>query len=468
MADVGREEPAVPPRGLLAGRVVVRLTLTTCVLIVAACVVLSVVLVRRHLEDIRRGLVDRGRAISEFVARDAELGVLSGDVASLEQIATVARSHPDVLYCRFFDRDGALLVSSGDAPPASAAAPPPAGHADAAPVPVGIDAWEFREDVTTTAVRPSREELLAGGGEGGTQERIGTVAIGLALGQLHARRRLAFVTAVGFTLLVALLAVASAALLLHGTLRALASSAALAEERSRLAELKANFVTQASHEFRTPLAVILACCSVLQRYGARMDPDQRSRRLTKIQGSVRHMTELLEDVLTLGRAESGKLECVRRPVDVAALCQEVVADVQATAADSHRLVFDGAGCSGDVMLDAKLVRLVLRNLLANGVKYSPDGGTVRLEATHRDGVLTLRVADRGIGIPAEDAAALFEPFHRGANVGAIPGSGLGLAITRKAVVAHGGAIAVEGAPGGGTVFTVTLPDAEAARPSLAS
>jgi signal transduction histidine kinase len=468
VADPTREPPAVASPELLPGRVVVRLTLTTCVLIVAACVVLSVVLVRRHLADIRRGLVDRGRAISEFVARDAELGVLSGDVASLRQIATVARSHPDVVYCRFYDRNGALLVSSGEEPPPAAAPRLPAGHGDGAPIPVGHDVWEFRADVTTTAGRPSREELLAGGGDGGTRERIGTVAIGLALGKLHARRRLAFLTAVGFTLLVAVLAVASAALLLHGTLRALASAAALAEERGRLAELKAGFVTQASHEFRTPLAVILACCSVLQRYGTRMDPEQRSRRLTKIQGSVRHMTELLEDVLTLGRAESGKLDCVRRPVDVEALCQEVVADVQATAAESHRIVLDCSDCPREVMLDPKLVRLVLRNLLANGVKYSPDGGTVRLDAAHRDGALTLRVADQGIGIPPEDAAALFEPFHRGANVGTIPGSGLGLAITRKAVVAHGGSIGVESAPGGGTVFRVTLPDASAERPSLAS
>jgi signal transduction histidine kinase len=462
VADVAAEAPP-PARGLLAGRAVVRLTLTTSVLIVAACVVLSLVLVRRHLEDIRGGLIDRGRAISGFVARDAELGVLSGDAASLRQIATTARSHPDVVYCRFFDRDGALLVASDDTSPSRQAGPP-----DAGPVAVGRDVWEFREDVTTTVLRPSREELLAGDDPGGSRERVGTVAIGLALGQLHARRRLAFGTAVGFTLLVALLAVASAGLLLHGTLRALASEAALTEERGRLAELKANFVTQASHEFRTPLAVILACCNVLQRYGPRLDPEQRNRRLAKIQSNVRHMTELLEDVLTLGRVESGRLDCVRRPVDVAALCEEVVADVRAAASETPRLVLDRSACAGEVLLDAKLVRLILRNLLANAVKYSPEGGTVRLAATHRDGVLSLRVADEGIGIPAEDQAALFEPFHRGANVGAIPGSGLGLAITRNAVVAHGGSIVVESAPGRGTVFTVTLPAAEAERAALVS
>jgi len=416
-------------------------------LIVVTCLILSIVLVRRHLADMRQSLMDRGRAISEFVAREAELGALSGDVTALHQLATVARGHPDVAYCRFFDRDGTLLVSVGDER-----------------APVAPDVWEFSAEIATTAVRPQREELLGVGpaGDDGAQptarrEVIGTVSIGIALKAVREQRRLAFLTAMAFTLVVALLAVASAALLLHGTFRALASAAEFAAETSRLAELKASFVTQASHEFRTPLAVILACCNGLQHYGSRMAPEQRQKRLAKIEGSVRHMTELLEDVLTLGRTESGKVPCVRQPVDLAALCQEVVADVQATATAAHRFVQGRAGCDSPVMLDPKLVRQILRNLLGNAVKYSPRGGVVRLDVTHRDGVVTVGVTDQGIGIPPEERPALFEPFHRGRNVGKIPGSGLGLAITHKAVALHGGTISVEGAAGGGTRFVVTLP-----------
>jgi len=463
------DEPAVSFRGLIAGSLVGRLTLTTSGLIVATCLVLSLVLVRRHLADIRHGLVDRGRTISEFVAREGELGVLSGDVAGLRQLATVARAQPDVVYCRFFDRDGALLVSVSDGRIAPAVSVVPERSADTGPLAVnpdvGDDVWEFRALITTTDVRPRREELLddrpedeEDNGSAAPREQIGTVSIGIALGQLHEQRRLAFVTAMVFTLVVALLAVTSAALLMHGTLRALATAAALAEERGRLAELKASFVTQASHEFRTPLAVILACSDVLQRYGARLAPDQQQKRLAKIRGSVRHMTELLEDVLALGRAESGKLDCVRQAVDVEALCNDVVADVQATVPETHRLLLDCTGCDGDVMLDAKLVRQILRNLLTNAVKYSPEGGAVWLDVTRRSAAVTFRVTDRGIGIPPGDRAALFEPFYRGANVGKIPGSGLGLAITKNAVALHGGTIVVEDAPGGGTTFSVTLPD----------
>jgi len=441
------DEPAVSFRGLIAGSLVGRLTLTTSGLIVATCLVLSLVLVRRHLADIRHGLVDRGRTISEFVAREGELGVLSGDVAGLRQLATVARAQPDVVYCRFFDRDGALLVSVSDGRIAPAVSVVPERSADTGPLAVnpdvGDDVWEFRALITTTDVRPRREELLddrpedeEDNGSAAPREQIGTVSIGIALGQLHEQRRLAFVTAMVFTLVVALLAV----------------------ERGRLAELKASFVTQASHEFRTPLAVILACSDVLQRYGARLAPDQQQKRLAKIRGSVRHMTELLEDVLALGRAESGKLDCVRQAVDVEALCNDVVADVQATVPETHRLLLDCTGCDGDVMLDAKLVRQILRNLLTNAVKYSPEGGAVWLDVTRRSAAVTFRVTDRGIGIPPGDRAALFEPFYRGANVGKIPGSGLGLAITKNAVALHGGTIVVDDAPGGGTTFSVTLPD----------
>jgi signal transduction histidine kinase len=439
----------------------VRLTLTTSVLIVAACVVLSMVLVRQHLADLRSDLVDRGQAISDFVAREAELGVLSGDVAALRKLGTVARTYPGVAYCRFFDRDGSLLASVGDdapAPPTPVLTEP---SSDAAPVAAGPDVSEFREAITTTLLRPHREELLddeAGATEPpATRRRIGAVTIGLELGQLHAQRRLAFMTAVAFTLLVALLAAASAALLLHGTLRTVARAAELSQERSRLAELKASFVTQASHEFRTPLAVILACCTVLQDYGTRLAPEQRQRRLAKIRASVQHMTELLEDVLLLGRAESGKLARAPKPIDLEALCQEVVTDVQSTASDAHRLVLSCSGCEGETMVDPKLVRLVLRNLLANAVKYSPEGGTVRLDVARREGWVDLRVADQGIGIAKEDAPTLFEPFRRGVNVGAIPGSGLGLAITQKAVASLDGSITVESRPGRGTTFTVRVP-----------
>jgi signal transduction histidine kinase/HAMP domain-containing protein len=454
-----------PAGNVLGGRLVLRLTVTTSVLIVGTCLVLSVVLVRRHLEDIRHGLLDRGRAIAKFVAREAELGALSGDVDTLRQLGMVALGQPDVAYCRFFDGRHALLASIGEQKDARVAVVSPEDSADSGPDGFDADVWEFQTPITTTAVRPSGEDLLTDGhaqpdrgGSGLARERIGSVSIGIVLTQLHEHRRTAFGTAMAFTLLVAVLAVASAVLLMKGTLRALASAAALADERSRLAELKASFVTQASHEFRTPLAVILACCTALQRFGSRMGPEQQRRRLVKIQGSVRHMTELLDDVLTLGRADSGKLACVPQTVDLDTLCREVVADVQATVTDDRRTILRYDTSRREAVIDGKLVRQILRNLLTNAIKYSPAGGTAWLDVTRTDARIMLRVTDQGIGIPLDDQQAIFEPFHRGANVGKIPGSGLGLAITQKAVALHQGTIDVKSAPGRGTTFIVTLPD----------
>jgi signal transduction histidine kinase len=231
---------------------------------------------------------------------------------------------------------------------------------------------------------------------------------------------------------------------------------ALAKEKE-LAELKSHFVSMASHEFRTPLTTILAASDSLKRYGRRMTPAQQAERVEKIQAQVRHMTDLLEDVLVIGREASGKLRCVPERLDIRALCEQLVQEVQATAAATHHLVLSGTWSEREVMMDPKLLRQILGNLLTNAVKYSPGGGTVEIDVRADARVARFAVRDHGIGIAPEDRERLFEPFHRGANVGAIAGSGLGLAITKKAVELHGGSIVVDSTPGRGTKFVVTLP-----------
>jgi len=227
----------------------------------------------------------------------------------------------------------------------------------------------------------------------------------------------------------------------------------------RLAEIRETFVATASHELRTPLAVIMAASDTLKRYGDRMTPAERQERIDKIQDRVKHMTELLEDVLTFEQAETGKMQLTPTDMDLEALCREIVADVQASTPSAQRVVFTAAGKSDPVRMDPRLVRQIVRNLLANAVKYSPTDGTAELEVARYNGTVVLRVTDHGIGIPVEDQERLFEPFYRGRNVGKIKGSGLGLAITKRAVEQHGGSIAVQSAVGKGTSFVVTLPAA---------
>ena len=225
----------------------------------------------------------------------------------------------------------------------------------------------------------------------------------------------------------------------------------------RLAEIRGTFVATASHEFRTPLAVIMVASDALKRYGDRMTPAEQQDRLDKIQDRVRHMNELLEDVLTFEQAETGKMNYAPTGVDLEALCREVVADVQASTPSTQRVVFTSEGGSDPVLMDPHLVRQIVRNLLTNAVKYSPTDGMAELELARNNGAVVLRVTDHGIGIPLEDQPHLFEPFYRGQNVGKINGSGLGLAITRRAVEQHGGRIAVQSDLGVGTSFVVTLP-----------
>ncbi len=232
-------------------------------------------------------------------------------------------------------------------------------------------------------------------------------------------------------------------------------SQSVAEERGRLADLKTRFVAMASHEFRTPLAVILSASDSIRRYGERMTATQQDERLAKIATNVRFMTELLEDVLILGRAESGtKLQPAN--FDLGALCRELCEEIRAGIGSGPiRLVGDAD--TGLVCLDPKLTRQILRNLISNALKYSPDAAPVDVTIQSGTERIVVAVADHGIGIPVEDQARLFEPFQRATNVGEIQGTGLGLAITKKAVDLMGGAIMVASTLGEGTTFRLTLP-----------
>lgn len=232
-------------------------------------------------------------------------------------------------------------------------------------------------------------------------------------------------------------------------------SQSVAEDRERLADLKTRFVAMASHEFRTPLAVIFAASDTIRRYGPRMTAAQQDERLAKIGTNVRFMTELLDDVMLLGRTESGSR---LRPAtfDLGGLLRELCEEIRATHVAAH-VQLRGDDGAGLVRLDPKLTRQILRNLVSNAVKYSPEGAPVTVTVEGDATRLRVAVADRGIGIPVTDQARLFEPFQRATNVGEIQGTGLGLAITRKAVDLMGGSIMVASSVGEGTTFRLTLP-----------
>jgi PAS domain S-box-containing protein len=237
-------------------------------------------------------------------------------------------------------------------------------------------------------------------------------------------------------------------------------SRALARERE-LGELKSRFVSMVSHEIRTPLAAILSSAELLERYGTRWPEEKRLTHLRRIQQTVQRLTTLLEDVLWVSRAETGRLSLHPKPLDLVAFCRDLLEEMRLTAADSHQLILDLSALPEprhlEAVLDDQLLHQILHNLLSNAVKYSPHGGPVRLALRREDDRVVFSVTDRGIGIPASDQERLFEPFHRGGNVGAITGTGLGLNIVRRAVELQGGSIDVKSQEGEGTTVTVVLP-----------
>jgi PAS domain S-box-containing protein len=231
---------------------------------------------------------------------------------------------------------------------------------------------------------------------------------------------------------------------------------ALAREKE-LSELKLRFTSMVSHEFRTPLSVIQSSSDLLLHYGERLDEAQRHTRLAEIQAHVKHLKGLLDDVLTINKAQSVGLELRRESLDLMALCAEVTHDMQMTAIDTHEIIFTESGMCHSMFMDGKLMRQTISNLLSNAIKYSPKGGKIYFDLLCDDGGALIRVKDAGIGIPLEDQPRLFETFHRAGNVGTIAGSGLGLMIVKEAVELHGGTIMVESEPGVGTTFTLTFP-----------
>ncbi|MCA9932367.1 MAG: PAS domain S-box protein [Anaerolineales bacterium] len=231
---------------------------------------------------------------------------------------------------------------------------------------------------------------------------------------------------------------------------------ALAQEK-QLGELKSRFISMTSHEFRTPLAAILATTETLTHYRQRMDDMQIDYRLDKIRQQVNHLKDTMEEVLILDRIQAGRLRFEPVVGDLDELCQAIIEEFQSRPEYRQRIVYRCMNVPVMALFDQRLMRQIVSNLISNGLKYSPPHTAVQIELAHDAEIIRFQVSDNGIGIPADDLTRLFEPFHRADNVGTISGTGLGLSITKKAVEAHKGSITVESAENQGTTFTVVLP-----------
>jgi PAS domain S-box-containing protein len=229
------------------------------------------------------------------------------------------------------------------------------------------------------------------------------------------------------------------------------------EKEQELGELKNRFMSTVSHEFRTPLAMILTSSELLERYYDKLSAERRAVAFDTIKAQVKHLGDMLDDISVIIKAQMGRLEFHPTPLDLEQLCRQVVNEIQTTIGIAHQLTFTCQVEFSNIPIDERLLQHILRNLLSNAVKYSPPGESVSVILRREGNQIVLEVQDHGIGIPAEDREHLFQPYYRAGNVGTISGTGLGLKIARDCAELHGGGITFVSEEGKGTTFTVRLP-----------
>ncbi len=219
--------------------------------------------------------------------------------------------------------------------------------------------------------------------------------------------------------------------------------------------VKSRFVSVVSHEFRTPLAVIGTTTYLLRTHMRKMPPDTIMTKLQVIENQVQAINELFEDVLTLSRIQTDRVQFDSVQADIVATARALIDELFPTQAD--RVVWQTPSTPVEMALDKQLLRLMLSNLVSNALKYSGSDQPVYLSIDTAGDEVRVRVRDEGIGIPEEDRAHLFEPFFRAGNVGMVQGSGLGLSIVKEAAELHGGRIALVSDGASGSEFLLSLP-----------
>jgi PAS domain S-box-containing protein len=238
----------------------------------------------------------------------------------------------------------------------------------------------------------------------------------------------------------------------------------LAREKE-LGQLRSNFVSMVSHEFRTPLGIIQSSAEILEDYLDRLEPAERKDHLQSIRKNTRRMAELMEEALLIGSFDAGKMEFKAVCLDLGTFVRRLVDEVLSATDRRCPIELSLADIPAEFMADERLLRHIFTNLLTNAVKYSDIGREVRFEVEFDEGEIVCDIRDQGIGIPEADREWLFNAFHRGHNVGDRPGTGLGLVIVKRCVDLHGGSIKVESKLGEGTAVTVRLPMFRHASPS---
>ena len=228
------------------------------------------------------------------------------------------------------------------------------------------------------------------------------------------------------------------------------------EKEKELNDLKSKFISMASHEFRTPLSTILSSTNLIQRYLTPEVLEKTDKHINRIKSSVRNLTQILEDFLSLSKLEEGKFDKEKKELDIVDLINNCIEEVNVFAKKDQKFIFDHQISNPIIISNAQSLRNIFINLLSNAVKYSFEGSSIHVKLWHDEDIFYASVRDEGIGIPKEQKVYLFERFFRADNAINIQGTGLGLFIVRKYLDNLNGLIDFESEEGVGTKFTVTF------------
>ncbi len=229
------------------------------------------------------------------------------------------------------------------------------------------------------------------------------------------------------------------------------------EKERELNELKTKFVSIASHEFRTPLSTVLSSASLIQQYKDKGDLEKLDKHVARIKSSVNHLTMILNDFLSLGRLEEGKVEINIETVDLEYFFHEIKEEVGSFLKEGQSLSIKYDSKTHNLTTDPRILRNIMFNLISNSSKYSDTDSAITLSCDRSENKSVFSITDKGIGIPIEDQKHLFDRFFRASNSGNVQGTGLGLNIVKRYVDLLQGEITFASESGKGSTFTISIP-----------
>jgi signal transduction histidine kinase len=227
------------------------------------------------------------------------------------------------------------------------------------------------------------------------------------------------------------------------------------QKEKELGELKSRFVSMASHEFRTPLSTILSSSYLLAKYITTEDQPKREKHIDRIISSVNMLTDILNDFLSIGRIEEGRISLRPAPVVVRQFMEAIVNEIKPLLKKNQEIVYMHSG-RDQAVLDNGLLKHIVLNLLSNAIKFSGEDSSIEVATMNSAGEFILSVKDQGVGISEEDQKHLFERFFRGTNVTHIQGTGLGLHIVSRYAELMNGTVKFRSELGSGTEFIVAF------------